>query len=407
MVNLFLLTEGVCMDVFNVFLDSNVFINEKYNFSGTSSLSNLKKYIDDGMVNLYTNDIVVREVKHHIKKDIRNLSAQAKNAVYKCKELMNALPSSEAEFIKNAIMKTSERLLEAFDSYIKNSADIDYSNTSLEELFSDYFNSEAPFEGRKEKKSEFPDAVIVKSIKQYWSDSEEKLYIITDDNGWNNALKNEKNIIVLKNLKLFLSEVSKKQKLYEKMLNIIKENEEYLKNEVKKMFLEREWELIIDDLYTNIECNEITDILCDKADICLKFDAVEHIDDDGGVIAGSGYAKTTISFECIDHSEEQYDREDHVWYNTKYADGEIELQVPFDLFVDVFIDEDKESVEINSVSIESHDDKITVIEFNTNEHYEEEEENKCFYDICPDCGCKINLENDGGNGFCTECAFKH
>ena len=29
------------------------------------------------------------------------------------------------------------------------------------------------------------------------------------------------------------------------------------------------------------------------------------------------------------------------------------------------------------------------------------------YNICPDCGCKINFENDGGNGFCVNCAPNH
>ena len=29
------------------------------------------------------------------------------------------------------------------------------------------------------------------------------------------------------------------------------------------------------------------------------------------------------------------------------------------------------------------------------------------YHICPDCGCKINFENDGGNGFCINCAPNH
>lgn len=29
------------------------------------------------------------------------------------------------------------------------------------------------------------------------------------------------------------------------------------------------------------------------------------------------------------------------------------------------------------------------------------------YTTCPDCGCKINFENDGGNGFCINCAPEH
>ena len=29
------------------------------------------------------------------------------------------------------------------------------------------------------------------------------------------------------------------------------------------------------------------------------------------------------------------------------------------------------------------------------------------FDTCPDCGCGISLRNDGGNGFCIDCAWNH
>ena len=29
------------------------------------------------------------------------------------------------------------------------------------------------------------------------------------------------------------------------------------------------------------------------------------------------------------------------------------------------------------------------------------------FDTCPECGCGISLRNDGGNGFCIDCAWKH
>ena len=29
------------------------------------------------------------------------------------------------------------------------------------------------------------------------------------------------------------------------------------------------------------------------------------------------------------------------------------------------------------------------------------------FDTCPDCGCDISLANDGGNGFCIDCAWNH
>lgn len=29
------------------------------------------------------------------------------------------------------------------------------------------------------------------------------------------------------------------------------------------------------------------------------------------------------------------------------------------------------------------------------------------YNMCPDCGGYFGLEEDGGNGFCIDCAWKH
>ena len=29
------------------------------------------------------------------------------------------------------------------------------------------------------------------------------------------------------------------------------------------------------------------------------------------------------------------------------------------------------------------------------------------YNMCPDCGNKFGLEDDGGNGFCVNCTWKH
>jgi len=38
---------------------------------------------------------------------------------------------------------------------------------------------------------------------------------------------------------------------------------------------------------------------------------------------------------------------------------------------------------------------------------DEEEELDGAYNTCPDCGCQINHDNDGGNGFCTTCGPNH
>lgn len=41
------------------------------------------------------------------------------------------------------------------------------------------------------------------------------------------------------------------------------------------------------------------------------------------------------------------------------------------------------------------------------DYYDDEVDYQDGYNTCPDCGCSINDKNDGGNGFCCFCAWKH
>ena len=54
-----------------------------------------------------------------------------------------------------------------FSDYISIAEIITNNDVSVVELFNDYFTPKAPFEDNKDKKSEFPDATIILSIKDY------------------------------------------------------------------------------------------------------------------------------------------------------------------------------------------------------------------------------------------------
>lgn len=82
--------------------------------------------------------------------------------------------------------------------------------------------------------------------------------------------------------------------------------------------------------------------------------------------------------------------------------GEIQVEVvrEADIYLDFEADDGFESVTLISGNLK---------EINYEPLYEtgEEEYLEGAYNICPDCGCKINFENDGGNGFCINCAPEH
>lgn len=54
----------------SVFIDSQVFIQESYDFGSKGKLSYFKRLVDNGKVKLLTSIIVKREVEHHLKTDL-------------------------------------------------------------------------------------------------------------------------------------------------------------------------------------------------------------------------------------------------------------------------------------------------------------------------------------------------
>ena len=66
----------------SIFLDTNIFISQKYDFSDTknSDFNNLIKMVNDGKIKLYISQIVEHEVKKHIKEDIFEIFKEVKKS---------------------------------------------------------------------------------------------------------------------------------------------------------------------------------------------------------------------------------------------------------------------------------------------------------------------------------------
>lgn len=69
-----------------------------------------------------------------------------------------------------------------------------------------------------------------------------------------------------------------------------------------------------------------------------------------------------------------------------------------DMLMDFSYSNEYDSAEIISTDFEETD-------YNPSNEFDDDLEDA--FDTCPDCGGKINIENDGGNGFCRDCAPDH
>ena len=182
----------------SIFLDTNIFISQKYDFSDTknSDFNNLIKMVNDGKIKLYISQIVEHEVKKHIKEDIFEIFKEVKksrNIVLK-KIAKNYLQTSVLSHLFSFDNLTENDILEEiiskFDKFLKDSeaSKLDCEDIDPQQIIVDYMNSNPPFENKEKKKYEFPDAFMIAKLKKICS-KESPIYVITKDKGFKEAIK--------------------------------------------------------------------------------------------------------------------------------------------------------------------------------------------------------------------------
>ena len=393
------------MNRFNVFLDTNIFIGAKYNFAG-GSLCNLLKYRENGTAILFSNDIIIREVLNHIDCDVSAMARQAKNAIKKHGELVNAITREAYNSIEATLLDASKSLRTQFENYVSGATLLPNQGLSIVALFDDYFGKQAPFENNEKKKAEFPDAVVIMSIKRYLDETPGAvLHIVSDDDGWHDALREINGIFLYKSLSELLTKIAEDEKeLYAQITQYMQACIADLQSSAEGWFVCQDWSAAVDNIDVCIECEEIEDMYVTA--INLAPDGVEYIDreDEFASAVFSGMASFYLGFQYIDHTNEVYDREDRIWYNTIYGKGAVELKVPFTGSVTILIPDDGE-MELNSTDFDEINlGDVEIIDFRLTPYRNDDDP---YFAVCPDCGKPLGIHNDGGNGFCIDCAAQH
>ncbi len=397
--------------MFNVLIDSSIFIGMRYNvFSGP--LMNLRKYCDKGIVKLYTHEIINHEVIKHIKKDSNEAIAQLNNKVEKIALLQVAM-RHEKSTIKEQISSIPKNLEMAYIEYMADAVVLSKDGITLDEIMQDYFEIVPPFENNEKKKAEFPDAVIIKSIKRNFSKDDRSLYVVTNDTGWSAAFENDNTnqVIVIKSIQDMLNIISKQLVREDNIRAFADKQKESLLKWTVDWLEDYDCFSLVNSINDCVETDEVESLTVQKMN--LIFDGIEYIDEDEcyAELSFSAEAIIKVKYSYIDHSEETYDREDHVYYNTKYGEATSILRINAGIEVQISIpskeDDDAENfdiIEMNFGLVDSVDEIST--EYDENIEIDEPEY-FAYYNTCPDCGVKIGTENDGGNGFCVNCASKH
>lgn len=172
----------------NIFLDTNIY--EKFNFLHGTKIHNLFEYSKKGIVKLYMTKISYLELRERIQVNLEKAVKEQKgfvDSINKTRILRNlnrydniVKPTLNIPEALNEIFKKLDNLIECCDVEL-----IDSNIVDTESVFDLYFRSLSPF-SIHDKKYEFPDAFIIKTVDKWCEINSTKMIFVTKDNDFNN-----------------------------------------------------------------------------------------------------------------------------------------------------------------------------------------------------------------------------
>lgn len=433
-----------------VFIDTNIFYKTKYDFVNSSVLNTLLSYIDNKKIELFLDEIVVDEIKKHIREKSQEIVKFQNKKIRDAEDVFSKTILKtgllETKFEKISSIELANSIIELFNDFLKKSNATIIKNSEikieLDKLMYKYFQIQPPFDVNQNKKNEFPDAIMIEKIINYFGNSE--VHIVSNDKRFIEAFESLDNFITYSELdKLFDFITSKEKEKYELLENILKNDESEILLELieKKIYNEN---IVVDGLewdkhgmsegydYDDTEIMEIFDLV-------YELDTINNITED--------YIEISLDCECFmkvvcsydDYDNAIWDSEEKEYWlldsGTVYEKHEpkfvVYARIPYKI-----VNNDIELIYNNSeLEIDITLDEISRIE----RVFDDDEENrnkKCFQcgrivdgsfvnnfndkfycedcltstdehgEYCPNCGEKKPLEKMAGTGYCMSCEIE-
>ena len=304
----------------SVFIDSQVFIAECYNFGIHGKLGYIKKHIDSGKIHLLTSNIVKREVECHIKDDVSKAIAELHEAMdgrflavfRENNKYGHLVQKGDKEIMLN-------EALGVFNSYLSDckAKYIDVENINLDKILSDYFDGRPPF-GIGKKKAEFPDAFNIAFLQKYSETNNSKIYVISGDSDFAGI----DSICHYKDISSFLNTINSQEE-YEELYGNVREylSEENTRRYIKCKLKEKLMDTVFDvdgrdcdrkGSWGGIEYEESE--LLSATDIDYKMETIDDIDFDEGSASVTLSCKAQLEFDCS-----FFDEEHSIWDSEEKA----------------------------------------------------------------------------------------
>ncbi|MDW7547483.1 PIN domain-containing protein [Pseudoalteromonas peptidolytica] len=218
------------METKNIFVDTQVFVQQGLKFEN-QQLRRLYELGKDERIRIFISEVVKQEVAGKFANKVHK-ALQSKKSMMKELEVLEELLPPE---LTSALEKCDESSLievslSKWNAFIEgaNVQVISPDNICNSELLSLYFSGSFPFSDGK-KKSEFPDAISLLSLKSQVEDIGEKIYVISGDKDLKGFCDKQDEFIYINHLAEFFDIYNRsEERLSEVVHRLLERNEAWL-----------------------------------------------------------------------------------------------------------------------------------------------------------------------------------
>ncbi len=329
-----------------IIIDTSVLINHQFDFLGWTSktLPALYDLLEEKNIKLLNSFILDSEIKKHIPKSVIIERTEGLEQSFKRnKDFLKLIGINAEESI--AKLKSLDLKNEISAEYIKRySQSIMLPIPEAQNIFLAYFADEPPFNSKKDKKSEFPDAFIIDAVKNYAiANKEINILVVSDDNDWQSAFASSSRISVCSSIDEAILTIQNSDKI----IPIISD----IENEIlESVSVCAECEAYDISEYEIARDVEIKEVIAESIDDIIPL----KISPTSVLLKCSANLKARGNVRIVDYERSYYDSEDGKYYFISYSDIEFEnanATVECEVNVTFSSDEEDTTANVDDVKI--------------------------------------------------------
>lgn len=300
-----------------VMIDTSIYHKNQCDFGGItkSIIPMLLQLLEANNITLLTHPVLESEIKKHIgESELVSRIGNLQTSLRKYNKQLQMIDVSTEDLIRRLDEINIEKsLIDKFDFFYKRAISVPY--VSAQEVFEDYFNANPPFSTTGNKKSEFPDAFILKGIIEYCkNNANSTVLIISDDSDWKHTLEENKQIVQVDSLEaamlLLWEQLDDKSDLYQMLISQTKSD---IYTEISDAALNEAF--CIDDIDTAEEVDIEKVSVVDINDMIVPLEVTQN----SVLLQITATISVDGCSEFFDENRSAWDSEDRCYYFCAYT----------------------------------------------------------------------------------------